>query len=141
MTGEVNMRVSTFVLGLLVCCAPAADGGTVAFPQTPYTTTQTASGNYTIALRTAPNQPPTRGEMDLLLSVSDSMHMAVDGLQLTVVPWMPAMGHGASMTPTVTPRGNGDYFVTNVVCAMPGTWELRVTGAGDDTTVISLEVQ
>jgi hypothetical protein len=135
------MRVSTFLFGLFVCCAPAADGGNVAFPQTPYATTQSASGNYAIALRTAPNQPPMRGEMDLLLSVTDSMNMAVDGLNVAVVPWMPAMGHGTSMTPTVTPRGNGDYFVTNVVCAMPGTWEIRVTGVGDDTTVIPLTVE
>jgi hypothetical protein len=121
---------------LLVACAPAADGST-AFPEAPYATTQT--GAYTIALRTSPSQPPPRGEMDLLLSVSDGA--PVDGLNLVVVPWMPAMGHGSSIAPTVTPKGGGDYLVTNVVLPMPGTWELRVSGAGSDTTVIPLSVQ
>ncbi len=125
---------------LLFACAPASDGS-MAFPSAPYATTQTPSGAYTIALRTAPSQPPPRGEMDLLLSVSDGAQQPVDGLTLGVVPWMPAMGHGSSIAPIVTARGGGDYLVTNVVLPMPGTWELRVSGAGGDTTVIPLAVE
>lgn len=126
------------VCALLLACAPASDG-TMSFPQAPYATTQT--GAYTITLRTSPSQPPPRGEMELLLTVSDGTQQPVDGLSLVVVPWMPAMGHGASIAPTVTPQGAGDYLVTNVVLPMPGTWELRVTGVGTDTTVIPLSVE
>ncbi len=77
----------------------------------------------------------------MLLSVTDAMGTPADGLSLSVVPWMPAMGHGSSMECMVTPRGNGDYLVTNLMCPMPGTWELRVSGAGSDTTVIPLSVE
>ena len=54
----------------------------------------------------------------------------VDGLAITVLPWMPDMGHGASVTPTVTAAGGGRYVVENVELFMPGKWELRTTLAG-----------
>ena len=136
------MRISTWMFGLLLGCSGAIDGGTATFPQSAYSTTQTMGGDYDIALRSSPAQPPTRGEMELLLSVTNAAtSQAVDGLQLTVVPWMPAMGHGSSMTPVVTPRGDGDYLVTNVVLAMPGTWQINVTGVAGCTTTIPLEVE
>jgi hypothetical protein len=49
----------------------------------------------------------------------------VDGLRVDVVPWMPVMGHGTSVIPTVTPSGRGIYVITNVYLYMPGRWELR----------------
>lgn len=89
-------------------------------------------------VRTAP-QPPSRGAITTLLSVSSDGAPAT-GLALHVTPWMPAMGHGASVEPTVVERGGGDYLVDDLVLPMPGVWELRVS-AGEETTVLSLNIE
>lgn len=66
----------------------------------------------------------------------------VDGLRPTVVPWMPAMGHGTSVAPTVTEKGAGRYLVTGVSFFMPGRWELRTTfpGKANDSAVPVFDV-
>ena len=58
----------------------------------------------------------------------------VDGLVLSVVPWMPDMGHGASIEPMVSAVGGGRYVISNVELFMPGRWELRtsITGPSED---------
>lgn len=91
-------------------------------------------------VRTAP-QPPSRGVIPTLLTIRCGAEPA-PGLALHVTPWMPAMGHGASIEPTIVDRGNGDYLVDDLVLPMPGTWELRVsTSDGSEPTVLSLNVE
>jgi len=63
----------------------------------------------------------------------DEHGASIDGLSIDVTPWMPAMGHGASVQPTVTPQGEGKYLVDNVYLFMPGVWELRSVFAGSST--------
>ena len=52
----------------------------------------------------------------------------MDGLDVVVVPWMPVMGHGASVKPNVA-HGDapGTYVVEGLQLFMPGTWEIRTT--------------
>jgi len=66
-----------------------------------------------------------------------------DGLTLTVTPWMPDMGHGTSIPPTVTARGSGLYDLTNVYLPMPGQVELRTqaTGPVNDTAAPTFQVE
>ena len=91
-------------------------------------------------VRTAP-QPPARGAIPALLTVTRDGAPAT-GLALHVTPWMPAMGHGASIEPVVVERGDGDYLVDDLVLPMPGMWELRVSASdGSETTVLSLNVE
>jgi hypothetical protein len=45
---------------------------------------------------------------------------------VTVIPWMPSMGHGVMEKPKITERGGGLYSVENVVLSMTGHWQLRV---------------
>jgi hypothetical protein len=45
--------------------------------------------------------------------------------KVTVVLWMPGMGHGSSPV-TVTPVSPGVYRATNVYFVMPGDWEIRI---------------
>lgn len=52
------------------------------------------------------------------------------GLELSVVPWMPAMGHGTSVTPTVVETAPGIYDLENLVLFMPGTWQIRTQWDG-----------
>ncbi len=67
----------------------------------------------------------------------------VDGLTLSMVPFMPAMGHGSATVPTITSLGTGKFGVDDVVLAMPGVWELRTTISGpeSDYAVLRVEVE
>lgn len=137
--------VSTVSLVLLAACgAPTStstsSGSLASFPAAPLQTLASNSGTFTVEVRTGPDQPPPLGQSAAQLTVEDaSTHAPVDGLDLSVVPWMPAMGHGSSVTPTVTPMGNGVYLVSNIFMYMPGTWQLRTTLVGQDTDSVTPE--
>jgi hypothetical protein len=57
--------------------------------------------------------------------VHDKNDKDVAGAEITVVPWMPGMGHGVFEKPVVTERGGGVYSVGNISLIMGGHWELR----------------
>jgi hypothetical protein len=94
-------------------------------------TVTSASGLLTVTARTLDERPPSRGAnpFDIEIARVDD-GTAVEGLELTVVPWMPAMGHGASARPVVSDAGAGHYLAENVHLFMPGLWELRVSLSG-----------
>ncbi len=81
--------------------------------------------------------PVERGVNTGVLKLSSNGGSA-EGLQLTVTPWMPAMGHGSSVTPTVTADAQGNYDVSQIYLAMPGTWQLRVEASGPVTDAFAL---
>lgn len=89
------------------------------------------SGLLRVSARTLDDEPPVRGAnpFDIEVIRADD-GAAMDGLSLTVTPWMPAMGHGTSVRPTVTAIGDGGYRADNVFLFMPGLWELRVSITG-----------
>jgi hypothetical protein len=112
----------------------SSDPGTAvsadSFPPAPLFTAQSDSGALTIEVRTAPAQPPSRGPSSVEYLITGSDGTPADGLGLSAVPWMPDMGHGASVTPTVASTGGGRYLISDVELFMPGRWELRTTFAG-----------
>ena len=111
---------------LLLACSSASTQDTPAFPEAPLTTLTSDVGRLRIDLRTSPNQPPVAGLDAVEIVVTDATSGApVDGLDVTLTPWMPAMGHGASVTPLLTPMGSGHYRFTDVSLFMPGEWQLR----------------
>lgn len=74
------------------------------------------------------------------LIIHDKNDSDVSGAELTVVPWMPEMGHGVSEKPVVTEKGNGLYSVNNIVLIMTGRWDLKITVKKDtvkDTAVFN----
>jgi hypothetical protein len=131
--------VSSLGVSLLVlACGSGGNGPPASFSGPPVVTSMTDTGAYAIAARTSPN-PIARGGNALELTVSDASGAPKDGLAIAVVPWMPAMGHGASVVPTVTPKGGGVYDVTDVELFMPGRWEVRLTigaPATDHSTLV-----
>jgi hypothetical protein len=135
--------ISSTLLGLAACGAPASStssGSLTSFPSAPLQTVASSTGALSIEVRTGPEQPPPLGESAAQLTVEDATtHAPVDGLDLTVVPWMPAMGHGSSVSPTVTPMGGGVYLVTSLYLYMPGTWQLRTTLVGQGTDSVTPE--
>ena len=58
--------------------------------------------------------PPGRGTAPVEYTVTDASGARVTGLDVLVEPWMPSMGHGASVKPSVSDEGEGRYVATNV---------------------------
>jgi hypothetical protein len=130
-------------VALLACSGTATPTETVGFTASPLVSTTSAAGSLTLDVRTSP-QPPIQGLQEAQLVVTDTKSGApVDGLSITVVPWMPAMGHGTSLLPTVLPKGGGVYEIDQLSLFMAGEWELRLTFTGptNDTANPAFEVQ
>ncbi len=94
----------------------------------------------------APARASQKQALDLtvrLIVVDSTTEKPVDGLDWTVVPFMPSMGHGTSVAPEVHPLFNGVYQVDHVNLFMPGSWEIRATstGARSDKISIAVDVQ
>ena len=137
------MRALLFAFLAVAACSSTSAGSAENFPADAYATGTTDSGKYKVEIRTAPTQPPSPGTLSVDLAVFDAATNApVPGLGVDVVPWMPAMGHGTSVTPTVTEKGGGHYVADDVSLFMQGDWQLRLTftKAADDHATIPIEV-
>jgi hypothetical protein len=100
------------------------------------------SGGLTIEVRTSPEQPPSRGVNAVEYQITASGGAPAEGLSLQVVPWMPVMGHGASVAPSIAAEGDGRYLISDVDFFMAGEWTLRTTidGASTDGVTPTFEV-
>jgi hypothetical protein len=124
----MNRRLSFLGAALLA----AGCGGQAATPTAPVLefqgppalTIASASGQLTVGVWWSPSQP-TVGYDAAQLSITDATGAPVTGLTLTIVPWMPAYGHGASVAPTVSETMPGLYVATPLDFFMAGNWELR----------------
>src|SRR5262245_33423403 len=123
-------------------CGGAEPPGEEVFPAGPFKTMKSDHGELTIEIRTAPEQPPGRGLSSVEYRITGEDGLPRDELALSVVPWMPAMGHGASTTPIITAKGGGRYVASEVSMFMPGRWDLRTTIAGPvkDSVTIALQI-
>ncbi len=127
---------------LLVACAIATGlgCGSTTTPQSaplifdgaPAVTVASASGALSVAVWWSPAQP-TVGYDAGQLAITDQAGAPVTGATLTVVPWMPAHGHGASVQATITETAPGVYAATPLDFYMSGAWVLRtrIQRAGD----------
>jgi hypothetical protein len=122
--------------GLLCLSACASDDSAAAGSvgdAGPFGTIASESGALSIEARTGPDQPPTRGLTTIDLDIADAQSgEPKDGLTLTVVPWMPAMGHGTSVKPALEAVGGGHYVISNVNMYMGGAWDLRIAISAAD---------
>jgi hypothetical protein len=85
-------------------------------------------GTVTVTFVSAEPAPPAKGGNTFTVDITDAMGKPIDGATVAVKPFMPDHGHGASVTPTVSPRSQaGRYDVTNVELFMPGIWEITFT--------------
>lgn len=101
------------------------------------------NGVFTGTFSPSPAEPIV-GTNALEAALAGSDTKPVLGATLTVTPWMPAHGHGSSVTPTVTEQGEGKYAVDQIVYGMPGDWELRIdVAAGElsDRFVLGYQVK
>jgi hypothetical protein len=127
---------------LVAGCSSESAGGADAFPSAAYATVASDSGALNLEVRTAPDQPPSRGTASVEYRISTHAGAPQDGLDLTVLPFMPSMGHGASGKPTVSAKGDGRYVISGVELFMAGHWELRtdISGAVKDHAAPSFDV-
>jgi hypothetical protein len=99
-----------------------------------------------VTARAAPTATPSRGVNTVRLTVADAAGAPAAGLAIGAVPFMPDMGHGASVKPTVVALGDGVYDVESLALPMAGHWTLRLTlngpqtGAHDDAAQLSFQV-
>jgi hypothetical protein len=113
-----TVAVLAVAVSLLGCSASGAD-------EAPVTVTSD-SGALRVTVQMSP-EPVQRGTSSAKVTITDiGDGGTVDGLTLAVTPWMPAMDHGTSGIPVVTPLGGGVYQVSNLVLYMAGHWELRM---------------
>lgn len=140
------MKIGPLVLtAALAACGAPSEGPTssAVFPLDSFASISSDTGALHLELRTAPAQPPTRGEAQMEVRITDSKAQPVDNLDLHVLPWMPSHAHGTSVIPLVTFVGNGVYRIERLELYMPGEWQLRMTvdalGRQDHATA-SLEI-
>jgi hypothetical protein len=128
------------LLGALACSsAPPQPPDASSFPAEPYASIAGNAGKVHIELRASP-QPLAVGNDDLQLAITDASGAPLDGLSLTVKPFMPADGHGTSET-TVAAAGDGKYLVTNVYLFMSGVWQLQISVFGPTSDYATTEVE
>jgi hypothetical protein len=111
------------------------------FSGAPAEVVPSASGAANISVRWSWS-PPVVGYDAGELTITDTTGAAVTGLALTIVPWMPAHGHGASVAPTVSETSAGVYVAAPLDFFMSGQWELitTMTGPINDTATPSVEI-
>jgi len=138
---------------LAVGCGGSPAAGAEGFSAEPLQVLSSTMDQYQVAIRTSP-AAPSRGPISVEYSIASAATGAlVTGLRLQVVPWMPAMGHGTSTSPSVSEASPGTYLATNVDLYMPGQWVIRTTilpasidqqsvdaGVGYDYVAPSLEI-
>lgn len=86
---------------------------------------KTEKGLFTLEA-TVSNRSLTSGVNALELVVRDKSGKNVELAEITVTPWLPAMGQGVWDKPAISERGSGKYLLQNIVITMPGKWELRI---------------
>jgi hypothetical protein len=107
------------------CSSPSSSSLSTQFP----VTVTSDSGLLRVELTASP--PPVVGTDQVEMSITKiDDGTPLDGMTVSIVPWMPSMDHGTSVTPTVTSEGGGKYLVTDLYLFMPGTWELKTTFSG-----------
>jgi hypothetical protein len=120
---------------------PTSVAAPASFPELALETIDTASGQLHVEVRLSP-QPPVRGQNAAQLTVVDGAGQAVDGLTLTVMPWMPSHGHGATVQPAITSTDAGVFVANPLYLFMAGQWELRIglDGAVNDTATATIDI-
>jgi hypothetical protein len=145
--GKVMLRLTILAVLSLAACGgaptdPNACDTNPGFSGAPFMTgIKSTSGNLSLTIKSSPTSPPQRGNGSLEYLITDSSGNPVDGLTVSVLPWMVQMGHGSSITPCVMSEGNGVYVVNNVYLFMAGEWQLRTTVSGPTTDSFSPTVQ
>jgi nitrogen fixation protein FixH len=117
------MRARWFLCASLALALPGCGGGEAGEPQVTYATLE-------LSAAISPD-PPGVGRHTMRIEVRDAQGAPVSGAKVTVVPSMPAHGHGSTEQPAVTEEGEGSYLAHPVTFQMPGGWEVQLLASTD----------
>lgn len=132
----MTARIATIPVFAIACALGCGggmgngSGGSATFSATPIQTVRSDSGALSVAVYPEAGKLPARGVNAFRYVITNSTGAPVEGVQVAIAPWMPFMGHGSSVTPTVAAAGQGAYVVTNVYFPMAGRWDLMSTFSG-----------
>lgn len=118
---------------------------TRATPYQPGMQVASAAGTFTVKLLESVPGPPVKGQNTFTVEIDETDSGApLDGLDVTVTPWMPDHGHGTTPV-AVTAAGSGTYTLAPVYTYMSGFWQIQFIIAGTvgetgttDTAVIPI---
>jgi hypothetical protein len=132
------MRAAPLLFASALACGGGGAPTPVDFDAQPSLTVTTRQGR-ALSVFEPVGAPVARGVNALRLSFD--LELPLDQVSVTVTPWMPVMGHGSAVTPTVE-LVDGGFDVTQLYLAMPGRWELRsrFEGGVSDDAVISFDL-
>jgi hypothetical protein len=85
------------------------------------------------ALIDAAPAPPDEGDNSWTLHVTDGEE-GVEGLALTVTPWMPDHDHGTPIAAVATEATGGDYTVAPINLWLAGLWEVTIEASDGKST-------
>lgn len=104
-----------------------------AAPYQPGMSFTSTSGKFVVKLLESTPGPPVKGNNTWTIEVDDSASgMALEGLDITVTPFMPDHGHYSTIV-MATAAEAGTYTLHPVYLFMPGVWEVRMDIAGAAT--------
>jgi hypothetical protein len=144
----VAARAAAIVVGLIGLAAGGCGGSPpptpdvpASFPPQALMAVDSSTNALHIELRSVPD-PPVRGQNVGQLVVTDGTGQPVDGLTISVVPWMPSHGHGTSVNPLTTDDGSGVYVLNPLYLFMAGEWQLQMSfqGTVNDTATATVEI-
>ncbi len=140
---SVLVAVALFGLVSLGGCGATPAAAAPDFADAPAYDLPSVSGHLVVTVRSSPPRPGT-GVNAVQLTIVDDRGAPVDGAAVTATPWMPAHGHGTSVVPSISARGDGVYEIDRVLFFMPGRWELRAEivpeGQAPDHVVATFDV-
>jgi hypothetical protein len=98
-------------------------------------------GALTVHFMDASPAPPAKGNNTWTVQLLDGNGKPVDGATIVTTPFMPDHGHGSSIKPQSTAKGNGTYEIAPVNLFMPGVWQITFTvtvaGGTADSAVVT----
>ena len=73
-------------------------------------TQKTTNGKFSVTM-TTPDDGLTVGKNNIALKIYDTDDYEVVGATVNVTTWMPGMGHGVFLEPTIQEKDNGVYEI------------------------------
>jgi hypothetical protein len=101
---------------------PACDGCNLG------TEADTDGGTFHVTYSVTPDPIVVGEDFDVRVIVYDAADMStmMSDATVDVDAWMPLHGHGMSVTPTITPNGDGTFVASGMQFSMTGHWEVTV---------------
>lgn len=79
---------------------------------------------------------PIRGDNAWTVAIADASGAPMDGMAVSVRPWMPDHGHGTPVQAQITALEDGQYEIAPLNLFMAGYWEVTVSTAEPEDSVV-----